>query len=163
MVNCFREEEPAGVAGVRLIIDPSEKVFVQEIQQREGDKRDGIDDRRYDRIAQRDYNQLSHCGEESTPFGCARRVLGFVHRTWAGRKECLFDIVLHQRPNLKEAKGCSGKTLKNDKTMTIIRQQSKQPSDNTYVRKNVEDLDRFRARSIGANIGLLTRLEKFPI
>ena len=86
MVNCFREEKPAGVAGGRLIIDPSEKVLVQEIQQEEGYKRETVDDRGYDRRAQRGYNQLSYCWEERTPCRCARRVLGLVHRAWGGRK-----------------------------------------------------------------------------
>ena len=56
MVNRFWEEKPAGVAGGRFIIDPSEKVFVQEIEQKEGSKREAIDDRRYDGIAKRDCN-----------------------------------------------------------------------------------------------------------
>jgi hypothetical protein len=95
MVNCSREEEPAGVAGGRLIIDPREKVFVQEVEHSEGGKREAIDDRRYDGIAERDYNQLSHCGEESTPFRCARRVLGLVHRAWGGSKESYLEIIHH--------------------------------------------------------------------
>ena len=95
MVNCFREEEPAGLAGRRLIVDPSEKVFVQEVEQKEGCKREAIDDRRYDGITERDCNQLGHCGEESTPFRCARRVLDVVHRAWGGCKESYFDIIHH--------------------------------------------------------------------
>ena len=118
MVDCFREEEPAGVAGGRLIVDPSEKVFVQQIEQKEGDKREAIDDRSYDRIAQRDNNQLGYCGEESTPCRCAGQVLGLVHRARGERKESLFDIIHHQRPNLKESKGCPGKPLKYDETIT---------------------------------------------
>jgi hypothetical protein len=60
---------------------------------------------------------LSHCGEESTPLRCARRVLGLVHSAWGSGKEIYIDIIHHQRPNLKEAAGCSGETLKYDKTM----------------------------------------------
>jgi hypothetical protein len=118
MVYCFGEEEAAGVAGGGLIIDPGEKVFVEEVEQTEGCKREAIDDRRYDGIAERDYNQLSHCGEESTPFRYADRVLGLVHRAWGGSKESYVDIIHHQRPNLKEAASCSGETLKYDITMT---------------------------------------------
>jgi hypothetical protein len=57
MVNCLREKEPASVARGRLIIDPSEKVFVQEVEQSEGCKRKAIDDRSYDGIRERDHSQ----------------------------------------------------------------------------------------------------------
>lgn len=112
VVHCFREEKTAGFAVVRLIIDPSEKVFVKEVEQKEGRKCKAIDDRRYDGIAERDYNHLSHCGEESTPRRCVRRILDLVHRAWRRSKESHFDIIHHQRPNLKEAASRSGKTLK---------------------------------------------------
>jgi len=62
------EEESAGVAGGGLIIDPGEMVFVQEVEQKEGHKCETVDDRGYDGIAQRDYNQLSYLGEECAPF-----------------------------------------------------------------------------------------------
>ena len=57
MVHCFREEKTAGFAGGRLIVDPSEKVFVQEVEQEEGCECKAIDDRRYDGIGERDYSQ----------------------------------------------------------------------------------------------------------
>ena len=95
-----------------MIIDPSEEVFVKEVEQKEGRKRKAIDDRSYDGIAERDYNQLGHCGEESTPCGCAGRILDLVHRAWCRSKESFFDIIHHQRPNLKKATSRSGKTLK---------------------------------------------------
>ena len=118
MVDRFGEKEPAGFARARLIIDPSEKVFVQKVEQEERPKREAVDDGRYDGIAERDYNQLSRPGEERAPFRCARRVLGRVHRARGGSKEGQFDIIHHQRPNLEEAARCSGKTLKYNKTMT---------------------------------------------
>ena len=118
MVHCFREEEAAGFAGGRLIVDPGKKVFVQEVEQQEGRKRDAVDDRRYDGIAQRDYNKLSRSGKERAPFLRARRVLRFEHSARGGSKEGHFDIIHHQRPNLKEAAGRSGKTLKYNETTT---------------------------------------------
>ncbi len=118
MVHRFREEEPAGFAGARLIIDPSKKVFVQEVEQEESRTCEAVDDRRYDGIAQRDYDQLGHRREERTPFRCDRRVLGLVHRARGGIKKDHLDIIHHQRPNLEEATACSGKTLKYNKTMT---------------------------------------------
>lgn len=118
MVHRFREEEAAGFAGGRLIVDPGKKVFVQEVEQEEGRKREAIDDGRHDRISKRDYNQLSRSGEERAPFLRTRRVLRLVHRARGGTKEGHFDIIHHQRPNLKEAAGCSGKTLKYDETTT---------------------------------------------
>jgi hypothetical protein len=57
VVHCFREEKTAGFAGGRLTIDPSEKVFVQEVEQEEGRECKAIDDRRYDGIGERDYSQ----------------------------------------------------------------------------------------------------------
>ena len=56
MVYRFREEEAAGFAGARLIVDPREKIFVHEVEQEEGRKREAVDDGRYDGIAERDYN-----------------------------------------------------------------------------------------------------------
>ena len=118
MVQRFGEEEAAGLAGRRLIVDPGEKVFVQEIGQEEGPKREAVDDGRYDGIAERDYNQLSRRGEECTPFLRARSVLRLVHRTRGGIEEGHFDIIHHQGHNLKEAAGCYGKTLKHNETTT---------------------------------------------
>jgi hypothetical protein len=118
MVQRFREEEAAGFAGGRLIVDPGEKVFVQEVEQEESRKREAIDNGGYDGIAQRDYNQLSRIGEERAPFLRASRELRLVHRARGGIKEGRFDIIHHQRPNLKEAAGCSRKTLKYNKTTT---------------------------------------------
>ena len=118
MVHSFREEEAAGFAGGRLIVDPGEKVFVQEVEEEEGRKCKAINDGRYDGIAERDYNQLSHCGEERAPFLRARRVFRLVHRARGGIKEYHFDIIHHQRPNLKEATSCPGKTLKHNETTT---------------------------------------------
>ncbi len=144
MLKCFREEEPASVAGRRLIVDPSEEVLVQEVEQKEGRKREAIDDRGYNRIPEHDDNQLSHPREESAPFRCTGRVLNRVHGAGARSKEGDFDIIYDQRPNLKEAGGCSGKTLKNyesvswNKTTTKVTQRQ-----NTHVKKNVEDFGRF--------------------
>ena len=118
MVHSFREEKAAGFAGGRLIIDPGEKVFVQEVEQEEGRKREAADNGRYDGIGKRDYHQLGHLGEERAPFLRATRVLRLVHRASGGTKEDHFDIIHHQRPNLKEAAGCSGKTLKYNETTT---------------------------------------------
>jgi len=56
MVYSLGEEEAAGFAGGRLIVDPGEKVFVQEVEQAEGRKREAVDDGRNDGIAERDYN-----------------------------------------------------------------------------------------------------------
>jgi hypothetical protein len=111
MVDCFRKEEPASVTGGRLIIDPSEKVFVQEVEQSEGCKREAIDDRGYDGKAERDYNQLSRCGEESTPFRCARRVLNLAHRAWGGSKESHFDKIRNEGPSLQKCFARSRKAL----------------------------------------------------
>ena len=33
MLNCLGEEEPARVARMRLVVDPSEEVLVQEVEQ----------------------------------------------------------------------------------------------------------------------------------
>jgi hypothetical protein len=118
VVYRFGEEEAAGFAGGRLIVDPGEKVFVQEVEQEEGRKREAVDDGRYDGIAERDYNQLSRSGEERAPFLRATRVLRLVHRARGGVQEDHLDIIHHQRPNLKEAAGCSGKTLKYNETTT---------------------------------------------
>jgi len=107
VVHRFREKEAASFAGGRLIVDPGEKVFVQEIKQEEGRKREAVNDGRYDGIAERDYNQLGRSGEERAPFLRARRVLRLEHRARGGTKEGHFDIVHHQGPNLKEASGCS--------------------------------------------------------
>jgi hypothetical protein len=116
MVHRFREEEAAGFAGGRLIVDPGEKVFVQEVEQEEGRKREAVNDGRYDGIAERDHNQLSRSGEERAPFLRASRVLRLVHRARGGIKEDRFDIIHHQGPNLKKAASCSGKTLKYNET-----------------------------------------------
>ena len=118
MVQRFREEEAAGFARGRLIVDPGEKVFVQEVDQEEAGKREAVDDGRYDRIAERDYDQLSRYWEERAPFSRARSVLRLVHRAWGGIKEHHFGIIHHQRHNLKEAAGCYGKTLKYNETAT---------------------------------------------
>ena len=118
MVHRFREEEATGFAGGRLIVDPGEKVFVQKVEQEEGRKSEAVDDGRYDGITERDYNQLSRSGEERPPFLRARRVLRLVHRARGGIKERHSDIIHHQRPNLKEAAGCYGKTLKYNETTT---------------------------------------------
>jgi len=67
MLNCPREEESARVARMRLIVDPSEEVLVQEVEQEKGRKREAVNDGGYGRIAERDDNQLSHRREESTP------------------------------------------------------------------------------------------------
>ncbi len=93
MVHRFREEEPAGFAGARLIIDPSKKVFVQEVEQEESRTCEAVDDRRYDGIAQRNYDQLGHRREERAPFRCDRRVLGLVHRARGGIKKDHLDII----------------------------------------------------------------------
>jgi hypothetical protein len=127
MVQRFREEEAAGFAGGRLIVDPSEKVFVQEVKQGEGRKREAVDDGRYDGISERDYNQLSRSGEERAPFLGATRVLRLVHRARGGIKEDHFHIIHHQRPNLKEAAGCSRKTLKYNETTTSNKAAIKAP------------------------------------
>jgi hypothetical protein len=119
MVQRFREEEAAGFAGGRLIVDPCEKVFVQEVDQEEGRKREAVDDGRYDGIAERDYNQLSRSGEDRAPLLRARSVLRHVHRARGGIKEGHFDKIDHQRHNLKEAGGCYGKTLKYNETTTF--------------------------------------------
>ena len=118
MVHRFREKEAAGFARGRLIIDPGEKIFVQEVEQDEGSKRNAVDERRYDGIHESDYNKLSHSGKEGAPFLRARRVLRVVHRARGGIEEYRFDIIHHQRPNLKESAGRSGKTLKYNKTTT---------------------------------------------
>ena len=118
MVHRFREEEAASFAGGRLIVDPGEEIFVQEVEQEEDRKREAVDDGRYDGIAERDYNQLSRSGEERAPFLRARRVLRLVHRARGGVEKDRFDIIHHQRPNLKEAAACSGKTLKYNETTT---------------------------------------------
>jgi hypothetical protein len=94
MVHCFGEEEPAGVAKGRLIVDPGKMVFIEEVEQREGCKREAIDDWRYDGKDKCEYKQLSRRGEESTPFQCARRVLDLEHRAWGGSKESSFNIIL---------------------------------------------------------------------
>ena len=112
MVYRFGEEEAAAFAGGRLIVDPGEKVFVQEVKQAESRKREAVNDGRYDGIAECDYNQLSRPGEERAPFLRATRVLRLVHRARGGTQKDPFDIIHHQRPNLKEAASCSGKTLK---------------------------------------------------
>jgi hypothetical protein len=112
MLNCFREEEPPGVTGTRLIVDPSKQVLVQEVEQKEGHKRETIDDRRYDGIPKRNDNQLCHCREESTPVRHTGRVLYLIHGTRGRTKEGVFDTIHNQRHNLKKATGCSGKTLK---------------------------------------------------
>ena len=82
MLNCFWEKESASVAGLRLIVDPSEQVLVQEIEQKEGRKCEAIDDRRYDGKAERDDDQLGRCREESTPLRCAGLILDPIHRAW---------------------------------------------------------------------------------
>jgi hypothetical protein len=96
MVHRFREEEATGFAGGRLIVDPGEKVFVQEVEKEEGRKREAVNDGRYDGIAERDHNQLSRPGEERAPFLRARRVLRLVHRTRGGIKEDHLDIIHNQ-------------------------------------------------------------------
>ena len=118
VVHRFREKEAAGFAGGRLIVDPGEKIFVQEVKQEEGHKRNTVDERRYDGIDECDYNKLSHSGKERAPFLRARRVLRVVHRARGGVKEYDFDVIHHQRPNLKEAAGRSGKTLEYNETTT---------------------------------------------
>lgn len=118
MVHRFREEEAAGFTGRRLVINPGEKVFVHQVEQEEGPKREAVNNGRYDGIAERDYNQLSRSREERAPFFRARRVLRLVHRARGGTKECHFDMIHHQRSNLKEAVGCSGKALKYNETST---------------------------------------------
>jgi len=57
MLDGLREEEPTSIAGARLIIDPSEQILVQEIEQEEGCKREAINDGGYNRVAERDYNE----------------------------------------------------------------------------------------------------------
>ena len=111
MLNCFREKEPAGVAGMRLIIDPGEEVLVQKIEQQEGRQRETIDDWRYDGIAERDDNQLSNRREECSPFRSTGRVLDLQHRAWGRSKKYDFDIIHHERYNLKKAAACFRKTL----------------------------------------------------
>ena len=112
MLKCFREEESAGFAGLRLIVDPCEEVLIQEVEQKEGGKCEAIDDRGYDGIAKRDDNQLSHRREESAPIRCTGSVPDRVYRARGRSKEGNLEIIHHQRPNLKKAAGCSGKTLK---------------------------------------------------
>jgi hypothetical protein len=51
MVHRFGEEEAASFAGGRLIVDPGEKVFVQQVEQEEGRKREAVNNGRYDGIA----------------------------------------------------------------------------------------------------------------
>jgi hypothetical protein len=60
MLNCFGEKESPGVAGAWLVVDPSEQVLVQEIEEKEGRKCDAVDDGRYDGITERDDGQLCH-------------------------------------------------------------------------------------------------------
>jgi hypothetical protein len=79
MLNCLGEEESATLARTRLIIDPSEEVLVQEVEQKEGRKREAIDDGGYDGIPERDYSQLGHRGKDSAPFRCARGVLALIY------------------------------------------------------------------------------------
>jgi len=112
MLKCFREEESAGLAGLGLIVDPCEKILIQEVKQKEGGKCEAIDDGRYDGIAKRDDDQLSHRREESAPIRCTGSVLDRVHRARGGSKEGNLKIIYHQGPDLKKAAGCSGKTLK---------------------------------------------------
>ena len=57
MLDGLREEKPTSIAGARLIIDPSEQILVQEIEQEEGCKREAINDGGYNRVAERDYNE----------------------------------------------------------------------------------------------------------
>jgi hypothetical protein len=45
------------------------------------------------------------------------RVLGLIHRAWCRSKQGDFDVVHYQRSNLKEAARCSGKTLKDYKSV----------------------------------------------
>ena len=45
MLNRFGEEEPTSVTGQRLIVNPSEEVLVENVEQKEGRKRKAIDDR----------------------------------------------------------------------------------------------------------------------
>lgn len=117
MLNRLREEESARVARMRLLVDPREEVLVQEVEQEEGRKCEAIDDRGYDGIAERDDNQLSNRGEESTPVRSTGRILDLIHRAWCRSKEGDFDIVHYHRSNLKEAEGRSGKALKDDESV----------------------------------------------
>jgi hypothetical protein len=50
----FREEEPASVAGLGLIVDPREEVLVQHVEQKEGSKCEAIDDGGYNGIPKHD-------------------------------------------------------------------------------------------------------------
>lgn len=112
MLKCFGEEESAGLAGLGLIVDPCEKVLIQEVKQKERAKCEAINDGGYDGIAKSDDNQLSHRREESSPFRCTGSVLDRVHRARGGSKEGNLEVIHHQGPDLKKAAGCSGKTLK---------------------------------------------------
>ena len=79
MLNRFREEEPTSLAGTRLIVDPGEEILVKEIEEKEGRKREAINNRGYYGVAERDYNQLSHRRKEGSPDRRSGRVLDCVH------------------------------------------------------------------------------------
>jgi len=64
---------------------------------------------------------------------------------------------------LKEAAGCSGKTLKYNETTTPNKANDDDTNGKTHVRKNVEDFGRLLARREGTPVGWFTRPGKDAI
>jgi hypothetical protein len=60
MLNCFGEKQTARVAGRRMIVDPSEEIFVQHVEQEECYQSHAVDDGSNDRVAERNDNQQRH-------------------------------------------------------------------------------------------------------